>query len=199
MNSISRNRTLVVFLLLLMVIPSLKAQQSNSKPFTFLISSALEFGGHSVAEVSFQDGSVQSMPAGQGGSIYAGGELQLNKKASFFLRGLVGYKFLTTKATNANITLTRIPIRITGVYRPGEKFWVSAGLVTHQAVRFNAGGLGQNASLNSILGATVELGYKMVSLSVTPMTYMETGGSSYDATGIGLFFHVPLKSKRRNF
>ena len=175
------------------------AQETQPKPFTFLISSALEFGGHSIAEVSFQDGSVQSMPAGQGGSIYAGGELQLNKKASFFLRGLIGYKFLTTKATNANITLTRVPIRITGVYRPGEKFWISAGIVSHQAVRFNAGGLGQNANLNSILGATVELGYKMVSLSVTPMTYMEPGASSYDATGIGLFFHVPIKSRKKNF
>ena len=164
-----------------------------------MVSGALEFGGQSIAKVSFLDGSVQSMPAGQGGSIYAGGELRLNKKASFLLRGLIGYKFLTTKATNANITLTRVPIRITGVYKPGDKFWISAGLVSHQAVHFNAGGLGQNANLNSSAGATIELGYKMVSLSITPMTYSDAVSGSYDATGVGVFFHIPIVSNKNKF
>lgn len=193
----ARRKTVSVLVMLVFCSSQLFAQKNaDENPFVFLISGALEFGGHSIASVSFMDGSVQSMPAGQGGSIYAGGEVRLNKKASFFLRGLIGYKFLTTKATNANITLTRVPIRLTGVYKPGDKFWVSAGIVTHQAVHFNAGGLGENANLNSIMGVTAEVGYKMVSLAVTPMTYMESGGSSYDATGIGLFFHIPIQRRK---
>ena len=49
----------------------------------FLLGGALEFGGDSVAEILFEDGSDQSVNAGQGGTIFAGGELFLLSKLTF--------------------------------------------------------------------------------------------------------------------
>ena len=114
------------------------------KRAAFLLGGALELGGDAVAVVDFQDGSKQKVNAGQGGTFFAGGEWTLGKDDKWGIRATLGIKYVTTKATNVNITLTRIPLRITGIRQLGKKWWIAAGAVTHQASRFNAGGIGQD-------------------------------------------------------
>lgn len=174
--------------------PSVSASPKRS---SLLIGGALELGGDAIAVVSFQDGSTQKVNAGQGGTFFAGGEWALGKKDQWALRATLGIKYVTTKATNVNITLTRIPIRITGVRQLGKKWWIAAGAVTHQAIKFNAGGIGQDLSFTGTVSPTVELGYSGISFVFTPMTYKDQAGTSYNAGSAGLAFNVPVRRRKR--
>jgi hypothetical protein len=162
----------------------------------FLLGGALELGGDAIAVVNFQDGSTQKVNAGQGGTFFAGGEWNLGKDAQWAIRATLGIKYVTTKATNVNITLTRIPIRITGLRQLGKKWWIAAGAVTHQAIKFNAGGIGQDQGFTGTISPTFELGYSAISFVFTPMTYKDDAGASYKAGSAGLAFNVPVRRKR---
>jgi hypothetical protein len=167
-----------------------------AKRAALLIGGALELGGDPVAVVNFQDGSTQKVNAGQGGTFFAGGEWILGKDDQWAIRATLGIKYVTTKATNANITLTRIPIRITGLRQLGKKWWIAAGAVTHQAIRFNAGGIGQDQTFTGTISPTIELGYSAISFVFTPMTYKDEAGVSYKSGSAGLAFNVPVRRKR---
>jgi hypothetical protein len=167
------------------------------KRAAFLLGGALELGGDAVAVVDFQDGSKQKVNAGQGGTFFAGGEWTLGKDDKWGIRATLGIKYVTTKATNVNITLTRIPLRITGIRQLGKKWWIAAGAVTHQAIRFNAGGIGQDLKFTGAISPTVEIGYSGVSFVFTPMTYKDETGASYKAGSAGLAFNVPVRRRKR--
>ena len=94
---------------------SVKAQAPTA-PVRFFIGGALEMGGEAVATVSFADGSKQSIKAGQGGTIGVGLKWHPANSNKWSLKGMIGIKYVTTKATNANITLTRMPLRFTANY-----------------------------------------------------------------------------------
>jgi hypothetical protein len=160
-----------------------------------LLGGALELGGDPVAVVDFQDGSKQKVNAGQGGTFFAGGQWDLGKGGHWALRATLGIKYVTTKATNANITLTRLPIRVSGLYRIDTKWWVAAGAVNHLAIRFNAGGLGQDMAFTGTLSPTFEVGYRAVSFVFTPMTYRDEAGQSYRAGSGGLAFNLPVRGR----
>lgn len=162
-----------------------------------LLGGALELGGDPVAVVDFQDGSQQKVNAGQGGTVFAGGQWDLGRSGHWALRATLGIKYVTTKATNANITLTRLPLRVSGLYRLDAKWWVAAGAVTHQAIRFNAGGLGQDITFTGTLSPTLEIGYQAVSLVFTPMTYRDGAGQSYRAGSGGLAFNLPVRGRQK--
>ena len=159
---------------------------ANQKPLRFLLGGALEFGGDNLAEVYFTDGSVQKMNAGQGGTVFAGGELRLTKSEKLFLRGSVGIKYLTTKADNANIRLTRIPLQLSLNYMPVKKWRFATGIVSHQAINLKFDGLGQDAKFTSVPGLQFEAGYGLFALSYTLMTYKDADNASYRANAIGI-------------
>lgn len=72
------NQLLVVFSVLIFSLSTFSQEETVVNPslkLKFLLGGALEFGGDSVAEIFFEDGSDQSVNAGQGGTIFAGGEL----------------------------------------------------------------------------------------------------------------------------
>lgn len=168
-----------------------------AKRSALLVGGALELGGDAIAVVSFQDGSTQKVNAGQGGTFFLGGHWDLDKNNLWSLRATLGIKFVTTKATNVNITLTRIPIRITGVRQLGKKWWIAAGAVTHQAIRFNAGGIGDDLKFNGTVSPTVELGYSGIGFVFTPMTYKDETGISYKAGAAGITFSGPIRRRKR--
>lgn len=170
---------------------------STNTPFKFLFAGALEFGGESIAEIAFADGSTQKMMAGQGGSIYAGGQVRLTSDDKWFLKGLVGYKYLTTKATNTAITLTRVPIRITGMYKVTPKFWLGGGVVAHTLVKFNGGSIAANENLKSSPGGIIDIGYSHFSFSYTSMKYQDQLNKTYNAQSFGLFVYIPVEKKKR--
>lgn len=165
-----------------------EAQQKKktNKPVRFLAGAALELGGDKVAEVYFNDGSTQYIKGGQGGTVFAGAQFRLNQKETFFLRSSIGIKYVTTKADNVHIRLTRIPLQLTFNYIPANKMRLAAGVVTHQAIRLNFDGIGDNTKFTASPGIVLEAGYGLFSLSYTFMTYKDNASHSFSANAIGI-------------
>lgn len=188
-------KTIITICLFVIYFNPISAQSNaiQTKPLRFLLGAAFEFGGDDLATVLFTDGSTQSVNAGQGGTLFAGGQLRLNKSEKLFLRGSLGIKYVTTKADNAHIRLTRIPIQISVNYIPVKKFRLAAGIVTHQAIRLNFDGIGENAKFKSVPGPIFEIGYGLIGLSYTLMTYKDEQKSSYRANCIGITFSGVFK------
>jgi hypothetical protein len=177
------------FILIILLCPALlKAQttSTNSKLVRFLAGAALEFGGDNIAEVYFIDGSTQKMNAGQGGTLFAGGQVRLNKSEKLFLRGSVGIKYLTTKADNVHVRLTRIPLQLSFNYVPVKKLRLAAGIVSHQAINLKFDGIGEDAKFKSSPGLQFEAGYGLFALSFTTMKYKDEDNNSYNANAIGV-------------
>jgi hypothetical protein len=164
------------------------AQEIVNKPaaFRFLIGVAGEFGGDEIAVTRFADGESQSMPAGQGISVALGGQYQIPKAEKFLLRGTVGYKYITTMATNAHIRLTRVPLVFSANYMAAKKLRLSAGLTTHQLIQFNADGLGEDAEFKSAAGPIFEVAYRGIGLTYTAMTYKDSQNFGYSANSLGV-------------
>lgn len=178
----------LILLILFYPVVFLHAQtkSKNQQPLRFLIGAALEFGGDNLSDIYFTDGSKQTMNAGQGGTLFAGGQLRLTKSEKLFLRGSVGIKYLTTKADNAHIRLTRFPIQASLNYMPVKKFRLATGIVTHQAINLKFDGLGQDERFTSVPGLLFEAGYGAFALSYTAMTYKNANNESYRANAIGI-------------
>jgi hypothetical protein len=167
--------------------PLAKPQQAPApwKPVAGVLEFALEFGGDKIAEVLFTDGSRQSVVAGQGGTIAAGLEYRATPTSPISVRGTVGFKFLSTKADNANIGVTRIPLEVVTSYHIDKDWRVGVGVTAHTAVKFHADGLGQDISFGSAVGGTAELAWRWVGVTVTPMSY-SSGNTKVNATSFGV-------------
>ncbi|QTD36838.1 outer membrane beta-barrel protein [Polaribacter batillariae] len=181
----------ICVLLFSICIFKLNAQENtveNKSPLKlkFLLGGALEFGGDSVAEIYFEDDSNQSVNAGQGGTIFAGGELFFSESQKFSLRATVGFKYVTTKATNYNITLTRIPLDLSANYMIAKDFRLGAGIVSHQNIKFNADGLEANETFTGGFGPKFEFAWKWIGISYTIMNYKDSQNNSYNANAIGI-------------
>ncbi|NEU06999.1 hypothetical protein GZH53_01630 [Flavihumibacter sp. R14] len=190
-------RLIFVLFIVTTALHSSTAQEVTTKPspFRFLISVAGEFGGDKIAVTHFTDGQTQSMPAGQGVSIAVGGQYQIPKAEKFLLRGTVGFKYITTMASNANIRLTRVPVIFSANYMAAKKLRLSAGLTSHQGIQFNADGLGEDAKFKSAAGPIFEIAYHGIGLTYTAMTYKDSQNASYSANSIGVSLSTTIGKK----
>jgi hypothetical protein len=166
----------------------LDAQQSPAHTFGWVLEAAFEGGGARVAETYFTDGSSQTMRAGQGGTFAVGMEFRPRALPRLGLRGTVGWKFVTTAATNADIKLTRFPLEAAASWALDKDWHVDAGIVHHTGIRYDGGGFGPNAEFDPATGATLELGWRWVALTYTAMDYTDEFGYTYDASGYGVSF-----------
>ena len=169
--------------------------QEAKKGLTLSLGGALELGGDQVAQVYFTNGEDQSVNAGQGGSILVGLEYGFNK--FFSIRSVLGYKYVTTAATNANITLTRFPMRFSGVVHFSPKWWASAGYATQQRIVFKGDGIIDNFKLSTSGGPHIEFGYDNFFLNYTGMKYTDNLNAEYNASCFGIGFLFPLKKRSR--
>jgi hypothetical protein len=144
----------------------------------------LEFGGDSVGTVLFTDGSTQKVRTGQGGTLALGGHFQ-PAGSPFDLVGTIGWKFVTTKASDSDIGINRAVIQLLGLYDPSGEFWIGGGPVLHAGTRFSGGGLAEDVSFGSSLGLTVQAGWRWIGVTYTVMRY-EGGGATYDASAAGV-------------
>ena len=187
------------FILILLLSAAFTANAQTTSPdptpIRFLLGAAFEFGGDNLAEVYFTDGSIQKMNAGQGGTLFAGAQVRLHKSENLFLRGSVGIKYLTTKADNAHIRLTRIPLQLSLNYMPVKKWRFATGIVSHQGIKVNFDGLGENASFKASPGLQLEAGYGLFALSYTFMKYKDENNTSYNANAIGVTISGVIKKK----
>ncbi|WP_345163535.1 hypothetical protein [Nibribacter koreensis] len=188
-------KLLLIPVLLVVALSTAFAQTSSDStvtkpylPVRFLVGASFEFGGDKVAEVQFTNGESQSIPAGQGVSIHAGGQFQFPKLDKFLLRATVGFKYVTTQADNAHIRLSRIPLHLTANFMATDKIRLGAGLASHQSITFKTDGIGQDFELKGSTGAIFEVAYSFIGVSYTAMTYKDKYSNSYSANNIGITF-----------
>lgn len=182
-------KTLVLLTLLVFVCSASFAQEEAPKKNTalrFLIGCAFEFGGDEVAKIYFTNSDAQSVKAGQGISGAIGAEYQFPQAERLLLRATVGYKYVTTKADNAHIRLTRVPLHFTANWMAGKKFRLGAGIAMHRSIKFNADGLGENISFKSANGPIFEMAYHGIGISYTAMKYKDDQKNSYSANSFGI-------------
>lgn len=172
----------------LLMSSTLISAQASEKPFStkFVIEGGIEFGGDELVEVIFEDGDTQTIHAGQGGYISVGFDLGLATMDKFFLRTMLGYKYVTTAAENANITFTRIPIYTTAFWKINPDFRVGFGVMTHHNVNLNGDGFGPDVKFEASPGARLEFGYKWIALTYTTMTYSDVFLGDVSGNSVGL-------------
>ena len=168
----------------IMLTTSLAAQESSSnQSIGFLLDLGIEFGGDEIAEVFFTNGEDQSVNAGQGGFIAVGGEYSMDK---FAIRGTIGYKYVTTQASDANIRLTRIPINLSANYMVIDKLRIGAGISAQQGINFKGDGFLPDIDFGSATGPRFEVAYAGFGISYTLLKYKADGGVEYDANAFGI-------------
>ena len=104
-----------------------------------VLEASAEFGGDNIAEVFYTNGTTQNIKAGQGVTLGAGAHYQ--PAASLFdFTATVGYKFVRTAASNANLGIDRVVVKLTGSYTLPNNFWLAAGPVWHVGTKFKGDG-----------------------------------------------------------
>lgn len=153
--------------------------------FGWVLGLDAEFGGDEVAKLYFTDNSTQSVNAGQGVTLDVGGHYRPYQSALDFV-GTVGYKYVTTKASNATITLTRTVFEFRADYWLNRDVWIGAGPVMHTGIKLNSGGFAQNLGFDNATGVTAKFGWNLLALSYTAMKYKDEFGTTYSANNFGL-------------
>lgn len=149
----------------------------------------LEFGGDPVDTVIFTDNTTQDVKSGQGLTFALGMHYRPQGWPVGF-SGTVGYKFVSTQASNADIRITRTVVEFLTTYDPKDAWWVAAGPVWHNGVEFDTDGFGANQDLGSSTGYTIQGGWRWFGLKYTDMEYQEEGRfrRKYDASVVGIVF-----------
>jgi hypothetical protein len=158
----------------------------SSARFGFLVEADIEYGGDDIITVSFTDGTDQDIKAGQGATVAAGGYFKPHESSPFSVRGTVGYKFVTTAASNADIGIDRTVFELVGNYEWPSGFWLGAGLTQHTGIELDGDGFGPNVDFDDATGFTAEVGWKWLSLSYTAIDYKDEFGGEWDAGSVGL-------------
>lgn len=184
----------LLFVLLTFVSSNMLAQEAEKKlPVRFLIGGALEFGGDEVAKIYFTNGEDQSVRAGQGGSVFVGGQFQLPKEPRLLFRATLGFKYVTTQADNVHIRLTRIPLIASANWMITDKIRLGAGIVSHQNIKFKADGIGQDITFGGANGPIFEVAYRGIGLTYALMKYKDQSNVTYSANAIGISFSTTIQ------
>ncbi len=158
-----------------------------SSDFGFVGELDLEFGGDAIATVSFTNGSSQDVDAGQGGNFALGMHYRPAAWDVDFV-ATIGYKFVTTAASNADIGIDRTVLQVIALYDPKDSWWIGGGPVWHNGVKFDGDGFGPDIDLGSSTGFTIQAGWKWIGLMYTNMEYTAQVARrpTVDASAIGV-------------
>jgi hypothetical protein len=164
-----------------------QAGEARSR-FSLWLGFNAEYGGDEVATIFFQNGDDQTVRAGQGISAEVGAVFRPQPEGPFGVRLSFGDKYVTTKASNADININRTYLELLGTYRFGDSWWVGAGPVRHSGIKFNADGLGPDLDFDSASGVVAQAGWRWFALKFTDISYRDQFGNDYDANSVGFSF-----------
>jgi hypothetical protein len=136
-------------------------------------------------KVFYTNGDTQTIRAGQGFSLALGAHYQLAALPLDFA-ATVGYKYVTTAASNANINIGRVVIKATGTCELPQKFWVAAGPVWHVGTRLNGDGFVPNIDFGDSLGGTVGVGWRWFGISYTNIHYSSPLTGVVNGSNVGV-------------
>ncbi len=154
----------------------------------FLVQTDLEFGGDTVATVNFEDGDSQNVHAGQGISLGFGGFVRPSERVPVEISAVVGYKFVTTAADNADIHLSRTVLKLNATYWFEKGWFVTAGLTEHLSPELNGDDFFEDVHFEDATGFSAEFGWRWIALRYTHIEYQLPGFEDTDASSIGLSF-----------
>jgi len=160
-------------------------ESSSSSGLGFVASGAFEFGGDDVAVVSYTDGSTQTVKAGQGVTLSVGGHYRFDSP-SLDISATVGYKYVTTKASNANIYIGRVVPALQVSYYFTDSWWAGIGPVWHLNNEFRGGQLVTNLKFKPAMGISLLAGWRFVALTYTSINYKDQFDFKYNASNFGL-------------
>ena len=179
----------------LILVAPIAAAQGNSPPSVagkrvgLMFQADLDFGGDDLATVSFTNGDSQDVKAGQG--IVVSGGLHFRPVASspFDVQALVGYKYVTTAASNADIKVTRVVMQLLGDYQFSNGMYLGGGLVRHTGTELDGDGFFRDIEFDDAAGFTVQTGWRWVGLHYTRIEYENSFIREVDASHVGLRFN----------
>jgi hypothetical protein len=157
----------------------------------FLAQVDADFGGDKVATVFFEDDSDQSITAGQGLAISAGGYFRPVAHSRFEVEASVGYKYATSKASNADVHVSRTLLQLEGLYRWPNGFFMGAGLMQHINPTIHGDGFFDDVEFDDASGLNLELGWRWISLHYVAMSYSTRSDlfdGTVDASHVGIRF-----------
>jgi len=165
----------------------------------FLVQTDLEFGGDTVATVSFEDGDTQNVHAGQGISLGVGGYVRPSDQVPIEIAAIIGYKFVTTAADNADINLSRTVIKLNATYWFTNDWFVTAGLTQHLSPELNGDDFFEDIRFDDATGVSAEVGWRWIALRYTKIEYSLPGFEDTDASSVGLSFTWRFGGHRGGF
>jgi hypothetical protein len=151
-----------------------------------LLNLDLDFGGDDIATVAFVGGGSQDVKAGQGISAGVGGWFRPVASSPFEIQGILGYKYVTTAAENADIKVTRTTLALNGLYRFSKGWYVGAGVLRHMGPKLDGDDFFEDIKFDDATGFNAEVGWKWAALRVAKLTYKADGFEDADAGSIGL-------------
>ena len=172
--------------------PNAYAQRAHKLPGVsgkrvgFEVQTDFDFGGDDLATVSFVNGKSQDVKAGQGLVVSAGLHFRPVDTTPFDLQALVGYKYVTTAASNADINVSRVVLQFLGDYQFSNGVYVGGGIVRHSGTKLDGDGFFRNIDFDDSTGFVLESGWGWVGLHYTNIKYRNNFVKGIDASHVGL-------------
>jgi len=172
--------------------PTAYAQRAHTAPGVsgkrvgFEVQTDLDFGGDDLATVSFTNGKTQDVKAGQGVVVSAGVHFRPVDTTPFDMQVLVGYKYVTTAASNADINVSRVVLQLLGDYQFSNGVYLGGGLVQHSGTKLDGDGFFRNIDFDDSTGFVLESGWRWVGLHYTNIKYSNRFAKDIDASHVGL-------------
>ncbi|WP_051362371.1 hypothetical protein [Solimonas soli] len=152
--------------------------------FGFVLEGAAEFGGDEVARVYYENDSSDSVDAGRGLGAALGFYVQ--PAAEWSVRATVGYKYESTRASNADIYLDRVPVDVIATWHFPNGVRLGAGGAWHTGIKFHGDDIAPNVKFDDAFGVSLEAGWRWFVARYTSMDYKDEFGNKYDADSYGL-------------
>ena len=132
----------------------------------------LDWGGDDVATVFFDDDEFAGRQGRPGRRRFPSAAISgRSRLRAFEIDASVGYKFVTTKANNADIHLSRTMLQLEGLYRWPNGFTLGAGLIQHMSPTLHGDGFLEDINFDDATGFNAEIGWRWISLHYANMTY----------------------------
>jgi opacity protein-like surface antigen len=168
-------------------------------PFKFVLGAGLTFGGDTLANVTYTDGTTDSIKAGGLFALYGGGEFRVGDAVS--LQATIGYHVDDTKAaSNGSVKFSRYPVDLLAYYHLNDKFRLGAGAQFVNSPKLDGSGVASNINMSfeSTTGVVLEGEYLFnpkMGLKVRAVTekFKPTGSSvSTNGNHVGVMFNFYL-------
>jgi hypothetical protein len=158
----------------------------SGNQFGLMVQTDLDYGGDDLATVSFTNGKSQDVKAGQGVVVSGGLHFRPDDSTPFDVQALIGFKYVTTAASNADINVTRAVFQLLGDYQFSSGWYLGGGVVRHSGTKLDGDGFFRDVEFDDATGFTVESGWRWVGLHYTHIEYKNDFVSGVDASSVGI-------------